>query len=32
MERIMAIDTGAGVSRQVVSDLKGRMLALKEHL
>jgi len=28
----MSIETGAGVSRQVVSDLKGRMLALKEHL
>jgi len=31
-EGIMAIETGAGVSRQIIIDLKGRMLALKEHL
>ncbi len=29
---IMSIDTGAGVSKQIISDLKGRLLALKEHL
>ncbi|WP_205749250.1 peptide chain release factor 2 [Desulfopila sp. IMCC35008] len=28
----MSIETGAGVSRQIISDLKGRLLALKEHL
>jgi len=28
----MAIDTGAAVSKQKIGDLKGRLLALKEHL
>lgn len=31
-EGIMAIDTGAAVSKQKLVDLKVRLLALKEHL
>ncbi len=28
----MSTETGAAVSKQTLQDLKGRMLALKEHL
>jgi len=28
----MAIETGAAISKQKLQDIKGRLLALKEHL
>lgn len=30
--KIMVIETGAAVSKQKLTDIKGRLLALKEHL
>jgi hypothetical protein len=32
LEYVMAIESGAAVSRQKINDLRGRMMALKEHL
>jgi hypothetical protein len=32
VEVVMSIDTGFGVSKQKINDLKDRLLALKEHL
>jgi len=31
-ELFMSIETGAAISRQRLQEMKGRMLALKEHL
>jgi hypothetical protein len=32
MELFMSIETGAAISKQRLQEMKGRMLALKEHL